>query len=64
MYAFPGSFVPPQVVALNLRSGGLASQPELPLDQELDYAGTLNRALPPDIRVLGWAPVPEGFSAR
>ena len=24
----------------------------------------LNRALPADIRVVGWCPVPEGFSAR
>ncbi|GAB5033810.1 trna pseudouridine(38 39) synthase [Nannochloropsis oceanica] len=31
---------------------------------ELDYATLLNRVLPPDIRALGWAPVPPGFSAR
>ena len=32
--------------------------------QELDYVGMLNGVLPPDIRVLAWAPVPERFSAR
>lgn len=31
---------------------------------ELDYCAMLNRVLPPDIRVLGWAPTPQGFSAR
>lgn len=31
---------------------------------ELDYTTLLNRVLPLDIRVLGWAPVPDGFSAR
>lgn len=34
------------------------------LEKELDYVGALNRALPPDIRVLGWSPVGPGFSAR
>lgn len=33
-------------------------------EDELDYVGTLNRALPEDIRVLGWCPVPPGFNAR
>jgi len=31
---------------------------------EIDYAGVLNKVLPPDIRVLAWAPVPADFSAR
>lgn len=31
---------------------------------EIDYVGVLNRALPEDIRVLGWCPVPKLFSAR
>lgn len=31
---------------------------------EIDYVRVLNRALPNDIRVLGWCPVPVGFSAR
>ena len=39
---------------------------EAPLEpiQEIDYAVTINRALPTDIRILGWAPVPVDFSAR
>lgn len=56
-----------QVVALRVRS--LARQGDAPLEpsEEMDYAVTLNRALPEDIRVLGWAHLPqgpEGFSAR
>ncbi|KAF4377160.1 hypothetical protein G4B88_009152 [Cannabis sativa] len=31
---------------------------------EIDYVRVLNRALPNDIRVLGWCPVPIDFSAR
>nr|XP_048332312.1 tRNA pseudouridine(38/39) synthase isoform X1 [Ziziphus jujuba var. spinosa] len=31
---------------------------------EIDYVRVLNRVLPSDIRVLGWCPVPVGFSAR
>ena len=31
---------------------------------EIDYVRVLNRVLPNDIRVLGWCPVPIGFSAR
>lgn len=31
---------------------------------ELPYVKMLNRVLPRDIRVLDWAPVAEGFSAR
>lgn len=33
-------------------------------EDEYDYVGILNRALPEDIRVLGWCPVPPGFNAR
>jgi len=35
-------------------------------EEEIDYAFVLNapNVLPPDIRVLGWAPVEPGFSAR
>ena len=54
-----------QIVALNVRS--LARQGEAPLQahEEMDYAVTINRALPDDIRVLGWAPLPDqDFSAR
>ncbi|ELW72237.1 tRNA pseudouridine(38/39) synthase isoform X2 [Tupaia chinensis] len=32
--------------------------------QEIRYTHILNRVLPPDIRVLAWAPVEPGFSAR
>lgn len=31
---------------------------------ELPYVKMLNRVLPQDIRILDWAPAPEGFSAR
>ena len=31
---------------------------------EIDYVGVINRCLPDDIRVLGWAPVGDHFSAR
>ena len=53
-----------QVVALRLRSAARACDPAPDPRDELDYAALLNRALPGDIRVLGWAPVPAGFSAR
>lgn len=33
-------------------------------EQEIDYVGTLNRALPLDIRILGWCYVPDDFHAR
>ena len=56
--------LPLQVIALRLRSCGRVGQAPLPEDQELDYAAKLNKALPPDIKVLGWTTVPEGFSAR
>lgn len=32
--------------------------------QEMDYVSMLNRALPDEIRVLGWSPVTDEFSAR
>ncbi|KAK4462422.1 pseudouridine synthase [Cladorrhinum samala] len=36
-----------------------------PIADEINYPKILNRLLPPDIRVLAWAPtLPEGFSAR
>ena len=34
------------------------------MDQELTYVRSLNSSLPPDIRVLAWAPVPRHFDAR
>ena len=36
----------------------------LPRHEELDYIGVLNRNLPPDVRALAWADVPDHFSAR
>ncbi|XP_002708689.1 tRNA pseudouridine(38/39) synthase [Oryctolagus cuniculus] len=32
--------------------------------EEIRYTHILNRVLPPDIRILAWAPVDPGFSAR
>lgn len=37
---------------------------ETQTEGEIDYCTLLNRVLPADIRVLGWAPVPVDFSAR
>ena len=33
-------------------------------EEELDYVRMLNGVLPPEIRVLGWSPVPRAFDAR
>ncbi|XP_031816795.1 tRNA pseudouridine(38/39) synthase isoform X1 [Sarcophilus harrisii] len=62
-----------QVISLNLRSQLIGSKK--PEDQslkdsindtveEIRYTHILNRVLPPDIRVLAWAPVEPSFSAR
>ncbi|XP_066538703.1 tRNA pseudouridine(38/39) synthase [Hoplias malabaricus] len=63
-----------QVISLDLRScqySGLGVmvpdgvEPKgSPPAAELPYVKILNRVLPTDIRVLCWAPVPAGFSAR
>ena len=54
-----------QVVALRVRSAARAGEePVWDEERELDYPALLNRALPDDIRVLGWTTAPEGFSAR
>jgi hypothetical protein len=53
-----------QVVALLLRSSGRPRDAPPAAAAELDYPALLNRVLPPDIRVLGWADAPQGFSAR
>lgn len=37
---------------------------KVPDYEEIDYVGVLNRALPPDIRILGWCYVPYNFHAR
>lgn len=52
------------MVALNVRSAGRADQPLPGEEAEMDYPTVLNRALPADIRITGWAAVPEDFSAR
>ncbi len=31
---------------------------------EIDYVGILNKVLPPEIRVIAWAPVSQSMSAR
>ncbi|XP_027733462.1 tRNA pseudouridine(38/39) synthase isoform X1 [Vombatus ursinus] len=62
-----------QVISLNLRSQ--LPESKKPEDQSLEggindsveeirYTHILNRVLPPDIRVLAWAPVEPSFSAR
>uniref|UniRef100_A0A3P8T769 Pseudouridylate synthase 3 n=1 Tax=Amphiprion percula TaxID=161767 RepID=A0A3P8T769_AMPPE len=66
-----------QVITIDLRStqfcGGLgitlpesvdAATKSKAAASELPYVKMLNRVLPQDIRVLDWAPVTEGFSAR
>ncbi|XP_068585407.1 tRNA pseudouridine(38/39) synthase [Cebidichthys violaceus] len=66
-----------QVVTIDLRStqfcGGLGvavpehvvvSAKTKAAGSELPYVKMLNRVLPQDIRILDWAPVAEGFSAR
>eukprot|EP00668_Euglena_longa_P034653 GGOE01044484.1.p1 GENE.GGOE01044484.1~~GGOE01044484.1.p1 ORF type:complete len:474 (-),score=111.94 GGOE01044484.1:214-1635(-) len=61
-----------QVVALRVRSAIQSAKEEpglilaKPKSQqgELDYVRMLNGVLPPDIRVLAWAPVAANFSAR
>ena len=47
-----------------LRSGAKQGQPRPAPADEIDYSTRLNRALPPDIRVLGWADVANDFHAR
>lgn len=56
-----------QVIGLIVRSKKLQSDTTpglLPTDKEFPYIDTLNRMLPPDIRVLAWAPAQDDFSAR
>ncbi|XP_067344836.1 tRNA pseudouridine(38/39) synthase isoform X2 [Channa argus] len=66
-----------QVITIDLRStqfcGGLGVTLPENVDistkkkasvSELPYVKMLNRVLPQDIRILDWAPVAEGFSAR
>ncbi|XP_059279920.1 uncharacterized protein LOC132033827 isoform X1 [Lycium ferocissimum] len=62
-----------QVIALFLRSshrdsgGDNKYSGEISVEEscgEIDYVRVLNRVLPNDIRIMGWSPVPIGFSAR
>jgi tRNA U38,U39,U40 pseudouridine synthase TruA len=48
------------------RGDGLANtgSPFPPPSQEVDYAHSINKLLPPEIRVMGWADIPDSFSAR
>ncbi|XP_020575454.1 tRNA pseudouridine(38/39) synthase isoform X2 [Phalaenopsis equestris] len=49
-----------QVISLYLRSNGK----EVEGGEEINYVMVLNRVLPKDIRVIGWAPISLEFSAR
>lgn len=63
-----------QVIALYLRSKYMDTSDgkitvHMPSDsisdeKEIDYVRVLNRALPKDIRVIGWCPIPFDFHAR
>ncbi|PNW86426.1 hypothetical protein CHLRE_02g086050v5 [Chlamydomonas reinhardtii] len=53
-----------QVVALQLRSCARVEEPEADVEQEFDYPRLINKALPPEVRILGWTPVPADFNAR
>ncbi|XP_053125401.1 tRNA pseudouridine(38/39) synthase isoform X2 [Hemicordylus capensis] len=63
-----------QVISLDLRSdlskkivdepAGTLKDKTSSTSKEIRYTHILNRVLPPDIRVLAWAPVDPSFSAR
>lgn len=59
-----------QVIALVVRSNLSEGVGVIPSDikskhtSEMDYMKMLNGVLPPDIRILGWCPVPRQFNAR
>ncbi|GFR44474.1 hypothetical protein Agub_g5737, partial [Astrephomene gubernaculifera] len=53
-----------QVVALRLRSCARLDEPLPPPESEYDYPRLINKALPPEVRVLGWSPVAPEFNAR
>ena len=53
-----------QVLGMVVRSGAKKGQPLPAPAAEVDYCSRLNRALPPDIRVLGWTDVADEFHAR
>lgn len=53
-----------QVVSLVVRSCRKVHEPEASVEEEHDYPVMLNADLPPEIRIWGWAPVQDDFSAR
>lgn len=53
-----------QVVSIKLRCAARAGDGLPAVERELDYLGMLNKALPADIRVRGWCPLPDDFTAR
>nr|CAG4651076.1 EOG090X083V [Simocephalus serrulatus]SVE94307.1 EOG090X083V [Simocephalus serrulatus] len=62
-----------QAVSIDLRSNlsegkGVfipeGHQPKVETKAEIAYVGILNKVLPPEIRVIAWAPVSESISAR
>ncbi|KAM6158652.1 tRNA pseudouridine(38/39) synthase [Rhynchocyon petersi] len=57
-----------QVISLDLRSHfpkeKVSEDFHTTTDKEIRYTHILNRVLPPDIRILAWAPVEPTFSAR
>ncbi|KAJ9146055.1 hypothetical protein P3X46_028370 [Hevea brasiliensis] len=50
--------------ANNKNSGEIVSEEHEHNEGEIDYVRVLNRVLPNDIRIVGWCPVPNDFSAR
>lgn len=52
------------MLALKLRSNAAAGEPLPSAAEELDYPSIVNRALPDNIRLLGWADVQSDFNAR
>jgi len=53
-----------QVVNLHLRSKAKKGSCALPAEEEMDYMKMINKALPEDVRIIGWADVEDGFHAR
>jgi tRNA pseudouridine38/39 synthase len=53
-----------QIVALTLRSKAKVGEPLPGPSKELDYPSIVNRVLPDDIQVTGWAPAEVEFHAR
>jgi tRNA pseudouridine38/39 synthase len=53
-----------QVITLEVRSKVAADEELPPPEQELDYPFVLNKVLPTDIQITGWAAVDRSFHAR